>query len=75
MSVGKGVPSSKLAVSYFNLCWTSWAGWPSVVMVDRETGFMGEFADNTTMHGVELDSVPLEAPWQLGKAERRGAVF
>ena len=36
---------------------------------------MGEFAQTLTEHGVELDGIPLEAPWQLGKCERRGGLF
>ena len=43
-----------------------------VVRVDRGKEFMKDFANNLTQHGVELDGIPLEAPWLLGKGEKEG---
>jgi len=59
----------------FTTVWTSWAGWPHVVMVDRGKEFMADFAQSLTDHGTELESIPLETPWQLGKAEKRGDLW
>ena len=71
----RGVPSASRILHFFTLVWTSWAGWPHALTVDRGKEFMGEFATECSRHGVELVSVPLESPWLLGKAERRGGVF
>ena len=36
---------------------------------------MSEFANACSQHGVELDGIPLESPWQIGKAECRGGLL
>ena len=75
MDLGQGVPSAKMVLDYFTTTWTSWAGWPQIVRVDRGKEFMEEFADKISEHGVEFDGIPLESPWLLRKAKRRGAEF
>ena len=70
-----GVPTAQNVLHAFTHTWTSWAGWPHVVRVDRGKEFMSVFADGLTNHGVELDGIPLEAPWQLGKCEKRGGLW
>ena len=66
MGAARGVPSPSLCLTTFCQSWTSWAGWPQIVMVDRGKEWMAEFADRLTEFGVEVQSIPLEAPWQLG---------
>ena len=75
MGLAKGIPKSSMCLNTFCMCWTSWAGWPQVVRIDRGKEWMKDFAESMTKHGVEIDSIPLEAPWQLGKAERRVQTF
>ena len=36
---------------------------------------MKDFADEVTRHGVELDGIPLEAPWLLGLCEKMGGTW
>ena len=69
-----GIPASKIVLFYLTLLWTSWAGWPHVIRVDRGKEFISEFADACCQHAVELDGIPFESPWQIGKAERRGGL-
>ena len=75
MNATRGVPSARTTFDTFCTVWCSWTGWPSVIRVDRGKEYMGEFAELCTQKGVEIDSLALEAPWQLGVAERRGGVF
>jgi hypothetical protein len=65
MDATKGVPAARTTFNTFCTVWCSWAGWPSVIRVDRGKEWMGEFAELCTQKGVEIDS---KAPWQLGVA-------
>jgi hypothetical protein len=62
MREGRGVAKSSTVLLFFTMTWTSWAGWPVKVKVDRGKEFMKDFADSLATHGVELESIPLEAP-------------
>ena len=64
----RGVPHSSKILQTFNQSWTSWAGWPSVIMVDRGKECMKDFADEVTRHGVELESVPFGIPVVIRKS-------
>ena len=75
VGIHTGVVSSTTIMHYFTLIWTSWAGWPTVVRVDRGKEFMADFADGLTQHGVELDGIPLESPWLLGICEKLGGTW
>ena len=41
----RGVPSASRILHFFTLVWTSWAGWPHAITVDRGKEFMGEDPD------------------------------
>ena len=55
--------------------WVSWAGYPTEVITDRGLHNRGVFARELAAAGVYCASIGLEAPYQLGKVERRGATW
>ena len=57
-----GTPASQVVLQHFLACWTSWAGLPHSLQVDRGKEFMARFADYLKEFGVEHEAMPLEAP-------------
>ncbi len=57
------------------MIWTSWAGFPQSAFVDRGKEFAGDFEKLLKAYGVEFETAALEAPEQLGRAERSGGVW
>ena len=51
------------------------AGWPRLVHCDRGTHNRGVFGSTLTKNGVAIRPAGLEAPEQIGRAERRGAML
>ena len=70
-----GVPSSKRCLDAFRTMWLNWAGPPRRIVLDRGTHNRGVFSENMTAMGIELRFVGTEAPYQLGRGERQGAVL
>ena len=70
-----GTPASQVVLQHFLACWTSWAGLPHSLQVDRGKEFMARFADYLKEFGVEHEAMPLEAPWKNGKCERAGGLW
>lgn len=63
-------------IQLFRSAWLRWAGNPRMVMFDSASEFNSEdfgqyLRDNNMKHYV----IPAEAHWQLGRAERHGAVL
>ena len=54
--------------------WTRWAGWPKLVRCDRGTHSSCAFRTILIENGVMIRPAGLEAPEQIGRVERRGAV-
>ena len=69
-----GPPTSQAVLRHF-LTWSSWAGLPQSIQVDRGKEYLAYFSDYLKEYGVEQETVPLEAPWQNGKVERAGALW
>ena len=70
-----GTPASQVVLQHFLACWTSWAGLPHSLQVDRGKEFMARFADYLKEFGVEHEAMPLKAPWKNGKCERAGGLW
>ncbi|CAE7949958.1 unnamed protein product, partial [Symbiodinium sp. KB8] len=70
-----GVPSSRRCLDAFRTMWLNWAGPPRRIVLDRGTHNRGVFSENMTAMGIELRFVGTEAPYQLGRGERQGAVL
>ena len=70
-----GTPASQVVLQHFLACWSSWAGLPHSLQVDRGKEFMARFADYLKEFGVEHEAMPLEAPWKNGKCERAGGLW
>ena len=71
----QGPPGSRVALRHFTTAWSSWAGLPHSLQVDRGKEFMAVFADQLKAFGVEQEVMPLEAPWKGGKAEKAGHLW
>eukprot|EP00434_Breviolum_minutum_P038574 symbB.v1.2.034224.t1/scaffold4384.1/size41667/2 len=70
-----GPPSSQVVLRHFLTSWSSWAGLPYSIEVDRGKEFMARFADYLKNFNVEQEVMPLEAPWKGGKCERAGGLW
>ena len=70
-----GSPSSHACLREFVHGWTRWAGWPKVVRCDRGTHNSGVFGSTVTKKGLAIRAAGLEAPEQIGRVERRGAML
>ena len=67
-------PSSHACSRAFVFGWTRWAGWPELVRCDRGTHDRGVFGSTLAKNGVAIRPARLEAPEQIGRVERRGAI-
>ena len=56
-------------------CWKGWVGWPKLVRCDRGTHSRGVFGSTLAKNGVAIRPAGLEAPEQIGRVERRGAML
>ena len=72
---GTGTPSSLECLDAFMQYWVSWAGFPKEVITDRGLNNRGVYAKELAAAGVITTSIGLEAPYQLGKVERHGAIW
>jgi hypothetical protein len=72
---GPGQPKSELCMKVFMMSWTSWAGWPKDVVVDRGLHNRGAFARMLGAHGIAPKHIGLESPEQLGRTERHGEMW
>ena len=70
-----GPPSSGVVLRHFLTVWSSWAGLPNSLQVDRGKEFLAKFSDYLKRFGVEQEVMPLEAPWKQGKVERAGGLW
>ena len=70
-----GPPASRAVLRHFTTSWTSWAGLPHSIQVDRGKEFMALFADHLKQFGVEQEVMPLEAPWKGGRCEKAGDLW
>ena len=70
-----GVPSSRLCLDTFLKMWTTWAGIPKFLVVDRGTHNRGAFQLELEKLGVTFREVATEAPYQLGRTERHGGIL
>ena len=71
----QGPPASRAILRHFLTCWSSWAGLPQSIQVDRGKEYLAYFSDYLKEVGVEQETIPLEAPWQNGKVERAGGIW
>lgn len=67
----QGPPASRVVVRHFTSSWSSWAGLPHSMQVDRGKEYLANFADFLKTFGVEQEVMP------LGKEEsvRKQAAF
>ena len=70
-----GPPASRAVLRHFTSSWSSWAGLPHSLQVDRGKEYMAIFADYLKQFGVEQEVMPLEAPWKGGKCEKAGHLW
>lgn len=71
----QGPPASRAVLRHFTAAWTSWAGLPYSLQVDRGKEYMAKFADYLKDFGVEQEVMPLEAPWKGGRCEKAGHLW
>ena len=55
--------------------WSSWAGFPEYIHVDKDGAFEGFFAERMQALGVDMDAIPAEAHWQAGSVEAYNRAF
>ena len=72
---GHGIPTSKECLDAFMQHWVSWAGFPKELVCDRGLNNRGVFAKTLAAAHVYISNVGLEAPYQIGKVERRGGIW
>ena len=72
---GGGTPSSRQCLKMFITGWTSWAGWPKILTLDRGLHNRGIFAATARRNGAYIREAGLEAPEQIGRVERRGQML
>ena len=70
-----GSPSSHACLRAFVHGWTRWAGWPELVRCDRGTHNRGVFGSTLAKNGAVIRLAGLDAPEQIGRVERRGAML
>ena len=71
---GQGQPSSSECLKALQKRWFSWSGHPVNLMCDRglhNRGVLSKYMDD---HGIQVYHSPLEAPENLGRVERHGAI-
>ena len=71
----QGPPSTRAILRHFLTSWSSWAGLPESVQVDRGKEYLAVFSDYLKDYGVEQEVMPLEAPWKNGRVERAGGLW
>ena len=71
----KGVPAAQIILRHFTASWSSWAGLPTSMQVDRGKEYLAEFSNYLRQFGVEQEVMPLEAPWKGGKCEKAGGLW
>ena len=71
----QGVPAAQVILRHFTASWSSWAGLPTSMQVDRGKEYLAEFANYLRQFGVEQEVMPLEAPWKGGKCEKAGGLW
>eukprot|EP00435_Cladocopium_sp_Y103_P037754 s1878_g10.t1 len=71
----QGPPASKAILRHFLTSWSSWAGLPQSIQVDRGKEYLAFFSEYLKSYGVEQETIPLEAPWQDGKCEKAGDLW
>ena len=74
-SENPGSPSSHACLQAFVDGWTRWAGWPKLVRCDRGTHNGCVFVSTLAKNGVASRPAGLEAPEQIGRMERLGAML
>ena len=72
---GGGVPKSSICAETLLQGWFQPYGAPIVFTCDRGVHNRGRVQDLLRIHGVQLRYVGLEAPFQLGRAERQGSIL
>ena len=73
--MGGGTPTSSVCLREFVKCWTNWAEWPSMFTTDRGVHNRGIFASTSRRNSCYFREAGLESPEQIGRVERRGALF
>ena len=71
----QGPPASQAVLRHFLTAWSSWAGLPHSIQVDRGKEFLAYFSDYLKEFGVEQEIMPLESPWKNGKVEKAGDLW
>ncbi|CAE7548475.1 RE2, partial [Symbiodinium necroappetens] len=71
----QGPPASKVVLRHFLTSWSSWAGLPNSLQVDRGKEYLAHFSSFLKNFGVEQEAMPLEAPFKMGKAEKAGGLW
>eukprot|EP00969_Alexandrium_andersonii_P055825 2460479-Alexandrium_andersonii.AAC.1 len=72
---GTGSPKSSLVLDTFLSCWTSWAGLPQSIFVDRGREFAKDFLAYMMQYGIETENAALEAHEQVGRVECMGGFW
>eukprot|EP00435_Cladocopium_sp_Y103_P012495 s1884_g3.t1 len=70
-----GPPASRAVMRHFLTVWSSWAGMPHSLQVDRGKEYLAYFSDYLKEFGVEQEVMPLESPWKNGKCEKAGHLW
>ena len=71
----QGPPATRAVLRHFLASWSSWAGLPESLQVDRGKEYLALFSDYLKQFGVEQEVMPLEAPWKNGRVERAGGLW
>ena len=71
----QGPPASRVVLRHFTSSWSSWAGLPHSMQVDRGKEYLANFSDFLKTYGVEQEVMPLEAPWKGGKCAKAGGLW
>ena len=72
---GDGLPTSKKCFMKFKTYWVDRFGFPEAVTCDRGLNHRCCFRKALLAEGVYIRSTALEAPEQLGRAERHGDIL
>ena len=62
----------------FTMLWSTWAGFPARLGVDKDGAFEGEFLERMRFAGTIIDNPPAEAHWRAGELRpttRRSKMF
>ena len=71
----QGPPASRAVLRHFLTTWSSWAGLPQSLQVDRGKEYLAFFSEYLKEFGVEQEVMPLESPWKNGKVEKAGHLW